>query len=178
MGVGVLLKWQVYGTDFGPSLSTRPARNLKAGAARELRKENKNREDGLLPWGLQARRGQRSPLPCEALSTGWALHVVLLPLCHVGRWRPHSLLLMADSLRPRLQSLTDSLLSHRVFLYTFASTLAVSTTVFNALQSQSNFYSVGVYLSKSGASVLVAYTHVLSVYWNSNLLSSSDPRQL
>jgi len=99
------------------------------------------------------------------------------PLCHVGRWHP-SLLLMADSLRPRLQSFTDSLLSHRVFFYTFASTLAVSATVFNALQSQSNFYSVAVYLSKSGASVLVAYTHVLSVYWNSNLLPSSDPRQL
>jgi hypothetical protein len=78
-------------------------------------------------------------------------------------WHPHSLLLMADSLRPRLQSFTDSFLSHRVFLYTFASTLAVSATVFNAVQSQSNFYSVGVYLSKSGASVLVAYTHVLSV---------------
>ena len=74
----MLLKWQVYGTKFGPSLSTRPARNLKAGAIRELRKENKNREDGLLPWGLQARRGQRSTPPSEALSTGWALHVVLL----------------------------------------------------------------------------------------------------
>lgn len=85
---------------------------------------------------------------------------------------------MADSLRPRLQSFTDSLLSHRVFLYTFASTLAVSATVFNALQSQCNFYSVAVYLSKSGASVLVAYTHVLSVYWISDLLPSSDPRQL
>jgi hypothetical protein len=37
---------------------------------------------------------------------------------------------------------------------------------------------VAVYLSKSGASVLVAYIHVLSVYWNSNLLPSSGPRQL
>lgn len=62
---------------------------------------------------------------------------------------------MADSLRPRFQSLTDSVLSHRVSLYTFASTLAVSATVINALQNQSNFYSVAVYLSKSGASVLV-----------------------
>jgi len=53
VGVGVLLKWQDYGTDFGPSLSTRPARNLKeAGAARELRKENKNREDGCATMGI------------------------------------------------------------------------------------------------------------------------------
>ncbi|KAH9061217.1 hypothetical protein EDB87DRAFT_1576298 [Lactarius vividus] len=62
---------------------------------------------------------------------------------------------MADSLRPRLQSFAGSVLSHRVFLYSFASTLAVSATVLNALQNQSNFYSVAVYLSKSGASVLV-----------------------
>ena len=162
----MLWKWQVYGTDFGPSLSTRPARNLKAGAARELRKENKNRDNGLLPWGLQARRGQRSPPPIEALSTGWSLARGPSPLCHVGRCHPHSPLDMADSLRPRLQSFTDSLLSHRVFFYTFASSLAVSATVFNALQSQTNFYSVAVYLSKSGASVLVASTHVLFVYWN------------
>lgn len=91
----------------------------------------------------------------KRLVRGWALARGPSPLCHVGRWHPHSLLLMADSLRPRLQSFTDSLLSHRVFLYTFASTLAVSATVFNALQSQSNFYSVGVYLSKSGASVMI-----------------------
>ncbi|KAI9458557.1 hypothetical protein F5148DRAFT_1287379 [Russula earlei] len=63
---------------------------------------------------------------------------------------------MADSLRPRLvQSLTGSIFSHRVFLYSFASTLAVSATVVHALQNQSNFYSVAVYLSKSGASVLI-----------------------
>ncbi|KAH8979116.1 hypothetical protein EDB92DRAFT_1806715 [Lactarius akahatsu] len=62
---------------------------------------------------------------------------------------------MADSFRPRLQSFAGSVLSHRVFLYSFASTLAVSATVLNALQNQSNFYSVAVYLSKSGASVLV-----------------------
>ncbi|KAF8274588.1 hypothetical protein EI94DRAFT_1561432 [Lactarius quietus] len=62
---------------------------------------------------------------------------------------------MADSLRPRLQSFAGSVLSHRVFLYSFASTLAVSATIINALQNQSNFYSVAVYLSKSGASVLV-----------------------
>ncbi|KAH9978716.1 hypothetical protein BGW80DRAFT_691172 [Lactifluus volemus] len=62
---------------------------------------------------------------------------------------------MADSLRPRLQSFAGSILSHRVFIYTFASTFAVSATVLNALQNHSNFYSVAVYLSKSGASVLI-----------------------
>ncbi|KAI9463689.1 hypothetical protein BJY52DRAFT_1404767 [Lactarius psammicola] len=62
---------------------------------------------------------------------------------------------MADSFRPRLQSFAGSVLSHRAFLYSFASTLAVSATIINALQNQSNFYSVAVYLSKSGASVLV-----------------------
>jgi E3 ubiquitin-protein ligase synoviolin len=84
---------------------------------------------------------------------------------------------MADALRPRLQSFTDSILSHRVVLYTFASTLAVSATVVNALQNQSNFYSVAVYLSKSGPSVLVRIYLYLSVYSSSNL-SFSDPRQL
>jgi hypothetical protein len=59
VGVGVLLKWQVYGTDFGPSLSTRPARNLKAGAVRELRKENKNREDGFATMGIASEAGAK-----------------------------------------------------------------------------------------------------------------------
>ncbi|KAH9083589.1 hypothetical protein EDB83DRAFT_2562774 [Lactarius deliciosus] len=71
---------------------------------------------------------------------------------------------MADSFRPRLQSFAGSVLSHRVFLYSFASTLAVSATVLNALQNQSNFYSVAVYLSKSGASVLVMPFHTLSAF--------------
>ena len=105
---------------------------------------------------------------------GGASHVVLLlprrPL------PPTQLLLMADSLRPRFQSFTDSILSHRVFLYTFASTLAVSATVANALQNQSNFYSVAVYLSKSGASVLVAFSCIFCLL--AILLSSPDPRQL
>lgn len=55
----MLLKWQVYGTDFGPSLSTRPARNLKAGAIRELRKENKNREDGFATMGIASEAGAK-----------------------------------------------------------------------------------------------------------------------
>jgi hypothetical protein len=91
VGVGGLLKWQVYGTDFGPSLSTRPARNLKAGAARELRKENKNREDGCYHGDCKrgARRGQRSPRrpvkrsENEAGPCTWSGPS---PLCHVGRW--------------------------------------------------------------------------------------------
>ncbi|KAI0266690.1 hypothetical protein BC834DRAFT_823381 [Gloeopeniophorella convolvens] len=62
---------------------------------------------------------------------------------------------MADSIRPRAQSFASSLMSHRVVLYSFASTLAVSATIANALQNHSNFYSVAVYLSKSGASVLI-----------------------
>ncbi|KAI0066151.1 hypothetical protein BV25DRAFT_1879222 [Artomyces pyxidatus] len=62
---------------------------------------------------------------------------------------------MADVARPRLNSLAGSILSHRVLLYTLASSLAVSATIGNALQSHSNFYSVTVYLSKSGGSVLV-----------------------
>jgi len=100
------------------------------------------------------------------------------PLCHVGRC-PTRRLLMADSLRPRLQSFTDSILSHRVFLYTLASSLAVSATVANALQNQTNFYSVAVYLSKSGASVLVAYSCPLCLSTGIlTLLPSPDPRQL
>ena len=74
-------------------------------------------------------------------------------------------LFMADS---RLQSFAGSVLSHRVFLYSFASTLAVSATVINALQNQSNFYSVAVYLSKSGASVLVMPFHMLSAFQRSH----------
>ena len=86
--------------------------------------------------------------------------------------------IMADSFRPRLQSLTGSILSHRVFLYSFASTLAVSATVINALQNHSNFYSVAVYLSKSGASVLVAFfsgVHVVSTSTDCPLFRRSSP---
>ncbi|KAI0045279.1 hypothetical protein FA95DRAFT_1495638 [Auriscalpium vulgare] len=58
---------------------------------------------------------------------------------------------MADIAPPRLQALV----SHRVLLYTVTSTVAVSATIANALHNHSNFYSVTVYLSKSGGSVLV-----------------------
>jgi hypothetical protein len=140
----------------------------QTGTARGLRKEKKNREDGLLPWGLQARDEGQSRERDRRPNTVWGLARGPSPLCHVGRWPPTQLLTMADSLRPRVQSFTDSILSHRVFLYSLASTVAVSATVVNALQNQSNFYSVAVYLSKSGASVLVTSTCALSVYWKSN----------
>ena len=73
-----------------------------------------------------------------------------------------------DVFQPRGQSLTTYLLSHRVFLYTLASTVALSATIANALANHSNFYSVAVYLSKSGRSVLVrrltaALTSLLTV---------------
>ena len=88
----------------------------------------------------------------------------------------HPFYLMADSLRPRLQSFAGSVLSHRVFLYSFASTLAVSATVINALQNQSNFYSVAVYLSKSGASVMVnsyyVYLSAISFFYILQVLAN------
>ncbi|VDC03607.1 unnamed protein product [Peniophora sp. CBMAI 1063] len=66
-----------------------------------------------------------------------------------------------DVFQPRGQSLTTYLLSHRVFLYTLASTVALSATIANALANHSNFYSVAVYLSKSGRSVLVLVNFAL-----------------
>lgn len=60
-----------------------------------------------------------------------------------------------DALRPRLHSLAGSLVSHRLLLYTLSSTVAVSAVIANALRIHSNFYSITVYLSKSGHSVLV-----------------------
>lgn len=62
---------------------------------------------------------------------------------------------MIDLLRPRLQSLAGTLVSHRVLLYTLSSTVAISVVIANALQIHSNFYSVTVYLSKSSRSILV-----------------------
>ncbi|TFY70852.1 hypothetical protein EVG20_g2151 [Dentipellis fragilis] len=54
-----------------------------------------------------------------------------------------------------LIALLSLIASHRVFFYTFFSTIAVSATIANALRTQSNFYSVTVCLAKSGSSVLV-----------------------
>lgn len=66
-----------------------------------------------------------------------------------------------DAVRPRLQALAATVIARRALLYTLTSTLAVSVTIANALQNQSNFYSVTVYLSKSGRSVLVCTLVVL-----------------
>jgi E3 ubiquitin-protein ligase synoviolin len=57
--------------------------------------------------------------------------------------------------RQGVQSSLRSLLSHRIQLYTLVSLIAVSVVVLNALRNFSNFYSVVIYLSKSGRSVLV-----------------------
>ncbi len=146
----------------------------------------------LLPWGFQPTGdgGKESEVglipayPFETRPRTWSFPAaprrpLLFPR---GHWpSPVSVsparILMADFFRPRLQSLTGSVLSHRVFFYTFASTLAVSATVINALQNHSNFYSVAVYLSKSGASVLVTSSCVRLVHSRSNspLLPRSSP---
>lgn len=60
-----------------------------------------------------------------------------------------------DVLRHRTQAIAGSLNSHRIFLYTIVSSVAVSAAIANALKNYSNFYSVAIYLSKSSRSVLV-----------------------
>ncbi|KAA1474329.1 hypothetical protein DENSPDRAFT_866430 [Dentipellis sp. KUC8613] len=70
---------------------------------------------------------------------------------------------VADVLRPGVQSLTSRISSHRVFVYTCLSTIAVSATIANALRTQSNFYSVTVCLAKSGSSVLVLANFALII---------------
>ncbi|OSC97071.1 hypothetical protein PYCCODRAFT_1399393 [Trametes coccinea BRFM310] len=60
-----------------------------------------------------------------------------------------------DVLRQRLQPLTATVTSNRIFLYSIFSTFAVAATIANACRAQSNFYSVAIYLSKSSRSVLV-----------------------
>lgn len=62
-------------------------------------------------------------------------------------------------LRHRTNVLFRSLLSHRIQLYSVASVVAVSAVILNALRNYSNFYSVAIYLSRSGRSVLVRVYH-------------------
>ena len=81
-----------------------------------------------------------------------------------------------DTLRPRMQSLAGSLVSHRLLLYTLSSTIAVSAVIANALRIHSNFYSITVYLSKSGHSVLVRYFSTVDV-WLPSYFSTSGTRQ-
>ncbi|KXN90192.1 E3 ubiquitin-protein ligase HRD1 [Leucoagaricus sp. SymC.cos] len=59
------------------------------------------------------------------------------------------------ALRQRTSTLFRSFASHRIQLYSLISVIAVSAVVLNALRNYSNFYSVSIYLSKSGRSVLV-----------------------
>ncbi|KAF5351828.1 hypothetical protein D9756_007401 [Leucocoprinus leucothites] len=58
-------------------------------------------------------------------------------------------------LRQRTHALFRSLASHRIQLYSLVSIVAVSAVVLNTLRNYSNFYSVAIYLSKSGRSVLI-----------------------
>lgn len=89
----------------------------------------------------------------------YAVHMLNTARLHTPRLSCQSRLINLTRGHPPLSAMSAAaLLSHRIFLYSFASTLAISATVLNALQSHSNFYSMAVYLSKSGASVLVAYT--------------------
>jgi E3 ubiquitin-protein ligase synoviolin len=60
-----------------------------------------------------------------------------------------------EALRQRKRNIAATVIAHRVLLYTFVSTAAVSTTVVNALQNYNNLYSVAIYLSKSSRSVVV-----------------------
>ena len=68
---------------------------------------------------------------------------------------------LPNVLQPGGPSLGSILLSHRVFLYSIASSVALLATIANALANHSNFYSVAVYLSKSGRSVLVLVNFAL-----------------
>lgn len=60
-----------------------------------------------------------------------------------------------ELLRQRTQGVIGLVNSHRVLLYTSLSTLAVAAAIGNALRNNNNFYSLAIYLSKSGRSVLV-----------------------
>lgn len=64
-----------------------------------------------------------------------------------------------DVLRQRLriqpQAFAQAVTSQRFFLYAALSTLAVVAVIANACRNYSNFYSVAIYLGKSGRSVVV-----------------------
>ena len=50
--------------------------------------------------------------------------------------------------------------SSRIFLYAMFSVVATITTIANACRNYSNFYSVAIYLSRSGRSLLVSYEYM------------------
>ena len=60
-----------------------------------------------------------------------------------------------DLLRQRMQPLANVVTAQRFTLYALASTIAVVGVIANACRNYSNFYSVAVYLGRSGRSVLV-----------------------
>ncbi|KAI0790879.1 hypothetical protein C8Q75DRAFT_865544 [Abortiporus biennis] len=63
--------------------------------------------------------------------------------------------LMNNLVRQRMQPLTAALTSNRIMLYGIVSTIAMLAAVANACRSHSNFYSITVYLSRSGRSLLI-----------------------
>lgn len=67
---------------------------------------------------------------------------------------------LATFMRQRTQGMVDSVTSHRLFLYSIFSVLAVVVAIANALRNHSNFFSVAIYLSQSSRSLLVS-THTL-----------------
>jgi len=60
-----------------------------------------------------------------------------------------------DLLRQRMQPLANVVTAQRFTLYALASTIAVVAVIANACRNYSNFYSIAVYLGRSGRSVLV-----------------------
>ena len=60
-----------------------------------------------------------------------------------------------DLVRQRMQPLTSAFTANRIFLYGVFSTFATAATIANASRAYNNFYSVSVYLSRSGRSLLV-----------------------
>lgn len=61
-----------------------------------------------------------------------------------------------DLLRQRMQPLANVVTTQRFTLYALASTIAVVAVIANACRNYSNFYSIAVYLGRSGRSVLVS----------------------
>ncbi|KAF7321581.1 RING-type domain-containing protein [Mycena kentingensis (nom. inval.)] len=53
------------------------------------------------------------------------------------------------------QGVVQSITSHRILIYSLVSLLAVVATIANALTTQTNFFSIAIYLSKSSRSILV-----------------------
>lgn len=60
-----------------------------------------------------------------------------------------------DIIRQRIQPVAQAVTAQRFVVYALLSTLAVVGVIANACRTYSNFYSVAIYLSKSGRSVVV-----------------------